>query len=428
MYPRIFAFFTLFFLCSNLIAQEKIALLCGQIITGKDEAPILNRMILVEGERILGITEIGTLPEGYQLIDLSEYTVLPGLIDAHVHPLIYGDDYQINHLKGSSAFNALRGLKTVQDWLREGWTTLRVAGDADVEYAHFEIRNAINRGVFEGPRIFGAGHYLSVTGGGGDINFLAPDQELIPDGLIVNGPDEVRKAIRQEIKYGSDWIKLLVTGAFMSSGDNPQSVHFSDAELKAAMEEAGQRGIPVMAHAHSTEGIKKAIRAGARSIEHGTFLDEECIDLFLEYGTYLIPTKAVGMYILEEASESENLSKAYQLHVKYKESTQKMLARAIARGVKVGVGSDNVGFPPNFAAREFRYLTELGMSPMQAIQAGTKVNAELLGQEANLGTLEKGKYADIIATKENPLEDISELTRVRFVMKGGKVVKSLSEN
>jgi imidazolonepropionase-like amidohydrolase len=238
----------------------------------------------------------------------------------------------------------------------------------------------------------------------------------------------VRKAIRQEIKYGSDWIKLLVTGAFMSSGDNPQSVHFSDAELKAAMEEAGQRGIPVMAHAHSTEGIKKAIRAGARSIEHGTFLDEESIDLFLEYGTYLIPTKAVGMYILEEASESENLSKAYQLHVKYKESTQKMLARAIARGVKVGVGSDNVGFPPNFAAREFRYLTELGMSPMQAIQAGTKVNAELLGQEANLGTLESGKYADIIATKENPLEDISELTRVRFVMKGGKVVKSLSEN
>ena len=410
------------------ISQEKTALLCGRVITGKDQPPLTNQVILVEGETIVAINGKGTIPAGYRTIDLSEYTVLPGLIDAHVHPLIYGDDYQNNHLKGSSAFNALRGLKTVQDWLREGWTTLRIAGDADVQYAHLEIRDAINNGLFEGPRIFGAGHYLSVTGGGGDINYLSPDQAVVPDGLIVNGPDEVRKAVREEIKYGSDWIKLLVTGAFMSSGDNPQSVHFSDAELAAALDEAGQRGVPVMAHAHSTEGIKKAIRAGARSIEHGSFLDEECIDLFLQHGTYLIPTLAVGAYFMEEASESKALSKAYQLHVQYDEAIKKMLARAIARGVKVGVGSDNVGFPPNFAAREFRYLTELGMSPMQAIQAGTRVNAELLGQQAHIGTLEPGKYADIIATRGNPLEDISELTRVQFVMKGGQVAKPLPED
>lgn len=425
-----FRFFLLVWLITSgyhLTAQEKIALQCGRLITGKDEAPLRNRIILVEGERIVAITGKESIPDGYQTIDLSDYTVLPGLIDAHVHPLIYGDDYQTNHLKGSSAFNALRGLKTVQDWLREGWTTLRIAGDADVHYAHLEIREAINNGLFAGPRIFGAGHYLSVTGGGGDINFLSPDQPVVPDGLIVNGPDQVRLAVREEIKYGSDWIKLLVTGAFMSSGDNPQNVHFSDAELAAALDEASQRGIPVMAHAHSTEGIKKAIRAGARSIEHGTFLDEACIDLFLEHGTYLIPTLAVGEYFMEEASESQALSKAYQLHVTYREPTHKMLARAIARGVKVGVGSDNVGFPPNFAAREFRYLTELGMTPMQAIQAGTRVNSELLGQQAHLGTLEAGKYADIIATKENPLDDISELTRVRFVMKGGQVVKTPGE-
>ena len=411
-----------------VLAQNKTALLCGRVITGKDQPPLTNQAILVEGERIVAMTPVESIPEGYRTIDLSEYTVLPGLIDAHVHPLIYGDDYQNNHLKGSSAFNALRGLKTVQDWLGEGWTTLRIAGDADVGYAHLEIRDAINNGLFEGPRIFGAGHYLSVTGGGGDINYLSPDQPVVPDGLIVNGPDEVRKAVREEIKYGSDWIKLLVTGAFMSSGDNPQSVHFSDAELAAALEEAGQRGVPVMAHAHSTEGIKKAIRAGARSIEHGSFLDEECIDLFLERGTYLVPTLAVGGYLKEEASESEALSKAYQLHLKYDASINKMLSRAIARGVKVGVGSDNVGFPPNFAAREFGYLTELGMTPMQAIRAGTQVNAELLGQQANIGTLEPGKYADIIATRGNPLEDISELARVQFVMKGGRVYKAILED
>ncbi len=411
----------------NLAGQEKTALLCGRLITGLDEAPLRNQVILVEGENIVAVTGRGNLPEGYRIIDLSDYTVLPGLIDAHVHPLIYGDDYQTNHLKGSSAFNALRGLKTVQDWLQEGWTTLRVAGDADVHYAHLEIRDAINNGLFVGPRIFGAGHYLSVSGGGGDINYLSPEQKVIPDGLVVNGPDEVRKAIREEIKYGSDWIKLLVTGAFMSSGDNPQSVHFSDAELAAALDEAGLRGIPVMAHAHSTEGIKKAIRAGARSIEHGSFLDEECIDLFLEHGTYLIPTLAVGEYFVEEASQSQALSKAYELHRKYDASIKEMLAKAIARGVRVGVGSDNVGFPPNFAAREFGYLTELGMTPMQAIQAGTRVNAELLGQEAHIGTLKPGNYADIIATQGNPLEDISELTNVRFVMKGGQVVKPTTD-
>lgn len=410
-----------------LQSQPKTALRCGRLITGRDEAPLQNRVILVEGESIVAITGEGPIPAGYSLIDLSEYTVLPGLIDAHVHPLIYGDDYQANHLKGSSAFNALRGLKTVQDWLLEGWTTLRIAGDADVQYAHLEIRNAINSGLFPGPRIFGAGHYLSVTGGGGDINFLSPEQQVTPDGLIVNGPDEVRKAVREEIKYGSDWIKLLVTGAFMSAGDNPQSVHFSDAELEAALDEARLRGVPVMAHAHSTEGIKKAIRAGVRSVEHGTFLDDECIGLFLEHGTYLVPTLSVGGYFLEEASESQALSKAYQLHVKYKESTEKMLKKAIARGVKIGVGSDNVGFPPYFAAREFRYLTELGMTPLQAIRAGTQVNAELLGQQDHIGILEVGKFADIIATKGNPLDDITELARVRFVMKGGEVVKPIAD-
>lgn len=408
-----------------LHAQEKTAIICGKLITAEDDKVFTNTVILIEEDRIVEIGNRAIIKPDYEVIDLSEYTVLPGLIDAHVHPLIYGDDYQVNHLKGSSAFNALRGLKSVQNWLNEGWTTIRIAGDADTQYAHFEIRDAINNGLFDGPRIYGAGHYLSVTGGGGDINFFSPDQSIIADGLVVDGKDEIQKAIREEIKYGSDWIKILVTGAFMSEGDNPQNVQFSDEEIVAAMEEAKRRGVPVMAHAHATEGINKAIQFGARSIEHGTFLNDESIDLFLEYDAFLIPTVSVGEYGLETWKESEAQSKMYELTLKHREESWKMYSKAIERGVKVGIGSDNVGFPPYFAAKEFELLVKLGMSPMQAILAGTKVNSELLMKEDEIGSIKVGKFADIIATKNNPLDDITELSRVEFVMKGGKVIKSI---
>lgn len=414
---------TLFLFGLSLSAQNRTALVCGKLITGNDELPLTNSVILIEDEKIIKIGTKEIISDEYEIIDLTAYTVLPGLIDAHAHPLLYGDDYQNNHLKGSSAAKALHGLKTVQDWLAEGWTTIRIAGDADVYYAHLEIRDAINNGLFDGPRIYGAGHYLSITGGGGDINFLSPEQKIIADGLIVDGVDEIRKAIREEIKNGSDWIKLLVTGAFMSAGDNPRNVQFSDEEIMAAMEEAKRRGVPVMAHAHSTAGINKAIKFGARSIEHGTFLDEESIKLFLEYDVYLIPTVYIGEYFLAEHEDSEALAKSIALTKKYRKTYMENYAKAIKSGVKIGVGSDNVGFPANFAGNEFAQLVALGMSPMQAIQAGTKVNAELLMKENEIGTLEEGKFADIIATKNNPLDDISELTSVKFVMKGGKVIK-----
>ena len=409
----------------TLHAQEKTALICGQLITGKDEAPLNNTVILVEDGKIVRIGDKNLISDEYRVIDLSGYTVLPGLIDAHVHPLIYGDDYQTNHLKGSSAFNALRGLKTVQTWLEEGWTTIRIAGDADVHYAHLEIRDAINNGLFDGPRIYGAGHYLSITGGGGDINYLSSEQKIIADGLIVDGADEMRKAVREEIKNGSDWIKLLVSGAFMTAGDNPQNVHFSDEEIKVAVEEANKRGVPVMAHAHSTQAIHKAIQLGARSIEHGTFMTDETIDLLLQYDVYLIPTLAIGQYSLDQWADSEAQAKSYALTKKYREARMPVLRKAIQKGVKIGIGSDNVGFPPNFAAREFAEFVKLGMTPLQAIQAGTRLNAELLMKENEIGTLEVGKFADIIATQNSPLDDISELTRVKFVMKGGKVVKGV---
>lgn len=414
----------LFFLASlTLFAQQKTAVICGKLIDGNGTQPVSNAVILIEGERIAAIGTRALLTADYEVIDLSAFTVLPGLIDVHVHPLISEEDYQVSHLKNSSAGKALRGLKNVQRWLQEGWTTIRVAGDADVFYAHFAIRDAINSGMFTGPRIFGAGHYLSITGGGGDINDMAPEQKIIADGLIVDGAEEMRKAVRTEIKNGSDWIKLLVTGAFMSAGDNPQNAHFSNEEIRVAVEEATKRGVPLMAHAHGTGGINQAIKLGARSIEHGSFLTEESIALFLEYDAYLVPTLSVGTYFETELKKSQALSKAIELGKKYRTGVRAMLSKAIARGVKIGVGSDNVGFPPNFAAKEFGLLVELGMTPMQAIQAGTRVNAELLMQAKDIGTIEAGKFADIIAVQGDPLEDITELERVRFVMKSGEVIR-----
>jgi imidazolonepropionase-like amidohydrolase len=423
---HIFLLVTLLSFNFHSVVAQKTAILCKTLIDGTGKV-ISNPYILVEGDKIISIGQQNNLPKGITIIDLKDFTILPGMIDAHTHPLIAPDNYQLEHLRGSSASKALDGLKRVQDLLLAGWTTLRVAGDADVGYAHLEIRNAINKGLFIGPRIYGAGHYISVTGGGGDINFLSFEQPVIADGLIADGPDELQKAIRTEIKNGSDWIKLLVTGAFMSVGDNPQNVHFSVEELKVAVEEAARRGVPVMAHAHATEGIKQAVKAGVRSVEHGSYIDEEAMDLMIKHGTYLIPTLTIGLYFEEMISESKSLTKAIELSKKSRAGVCESMKLAVKKGVKIGVGSDYVGFPPEFSAREFNELATLGMTPMQAIQAGTKVNAELLNKDKEIGTVEVGKMADLIAVKGDPLKDLSELQRVKFVMIGGKIAKNVKD-
>ncbi|MBC2839719.1 amidohydrolase family protein [Robiginitalea sp. SC105] len=405
-----------------LTGQNRTVIICGNLIDGISETARANTVILVEGERIVRVGTRDLIAPGDSIVDLSGYTVMPGLIDMHVHPNLNVSDYQISHLKGSSAHKALVGLKAVQDLLAAGWTTLRVAGDGDVGYANMDIRDAINNGLFKGPRIYGAGHYLSISGGGGDINFLSHEQELIPDGLIVDGPEEMRKAVRREIKYGSDWIKVLVTGAFMSAGDNPNNVHMSSEELKMAVEEAARRDVPVMAHAHAAEGIKMAVKAGARTIEHGSFIDEEAMNLMIQHGTWLIPTLSVSTYY--EGTEDAYLQKAKEIRKQRKESMYRNYQLARRKGVKFGLGSDFVGWPAPYSGNEFAEYLKLGFTPMQAIITATAVNAQILKKETEIGTLEAGKYADIIATKGNPLDDISEMTRVKFVMKGGEIIKN----
>ncbi len=423
-YKNFFPTLCLMLIMASTGFSQKKVIVCKTLIDGTGKS-ISNAAIFIEADRIVSIGKKENIPAGMTIIDLGDFTVLPGFIDMHCHPLGNGDDdYQIYHLENSSADKALQCLHNVQGMLRAGWTSLRVPGDLDVGFAHFAVRDAINKGMFIGPRIYGAGHWISVTGGGGDLNFFSDEQNGVKvDGLVLDGPEELRKGVRNEIKYGSDWIKLLVTGAFMTAGDNPQNVHFSKEELEVAIDEASRRDVPVMAHAHSAEGIKMSIRAGAKTIEHGSFLDEEGIELFLKNGTFLIPTLTIGKWFLEFNENSQALAKAISITKKYRPQIETMLTKAIKAGVKVGVGTDLTGVDPEYLANEFSELVRLGMTPMQSIMAGTKINAEALGKAKDLGTIEAGKLADIVAVQGDPIKDINELKKVKFVMKGGTVIK-----
>ena len=405
-------------------SAETIALVADRLIDGLADGAREQAVLLVESDRIVAIRDRKAIPVDARVIELPGTTLMPGMINAHEHPLMHSDDYQNAHLQTSSAYKALMGLAALQAQLQAGWTTVRVMGDIDVYYANQDLREVIDDGVFAGPRITGAGHYISITGGGGDINYLSPEQHVIADGLVADGPEEIRKAIRREVKYGSDWIKLLVTGAFQSVGDDPRNVAFSPEELQAAVTEAARLGVPVAAHAHATEGIRQAVLAGARSIEHGTYIDDETIDLMVEHGTFLVPTIYVGdYYAAGDLLLAQDKQDDYTAN--YRSTFLAAVGRAHKRGVRIAVGVDLGGYSvdPTVFAREFAVLVEAGMTPAEAVQAGTRVGAELLGWDDRLGTLEAGKLADIIAVTGNPLEDISALEQVTFVMIGGKVAK-----
>lgn len=415
-------------LAAGTAASEPIALIPARVIDGVGKTAREGAVVVTDGERIVAIGDRSIIPAGAKLIELPGQTLMPGFINCHEHPLMYADDYQNAHLQASSAYKALMGLAALQRMLLAGWTSVRVMGDADVYYANQDIRKTIDSGVFIGPRITGAGHYLSITGGGGDVNYLSPEQKVIADGLVVDGPEEIRKAVRQEIKYGSDWIKLLVTGAYQSVGDDPRNVAFSPEELKAAVEEASRHSVPVAAHAHATEGIKQAVAAGVRSIEHGTFIDDEAIQMMVERGTFLVPTIYVGDYY----DEGDKL-RAQDKNDEYIKNTRGKFLAAVGRahkaGVKVAVGIDLGGWmtDPVVFVREMTVLVEAGFTPMEAIQSGTRVGAELLRWDDKLGTVQAGKLADLVAVPGNPLEDMKALEKVDFVMMGGSVVKTPAE-
>lgn len=404
---------------------EPVALVADRVIDGISDRARTNTVVVVDGERIVAMGDRSVIPAGAQVIELPGRTLMPGFINCHEHPLMYGDDYQNAHLQASSAYKALMGLAALQRQLLAGWTTVRVMGDADVYYANQDIRKTVDAGIFIAPRLTGAGHYLSITGGGGDVNYISPEQHVIADGLVVDGPEEVRKAVREEIKFGSDWIKLLVTGAYQSVGDDPRNVAFSPEELRAAVEEANRHSVPVAAHAHATEGIKQAVAAGVRSIEHGTFIDDEGIRMMAERGTFLVPTIYVGDYYTEgDKLRAQDKQDDYAANERPKFLDR--VGRAHKAGVKVAVGVDLGGYmtDPVVYVREMTVLVEAGFTPMEAIQAGTRVSAELLRWDDRLGTVQSGKLADLVAVAGNPLDDMKALEKVEFVMIGGKIAKA----
>ena len=403
-------------------AQPATVVRCGRLIDGRADEASAAVDVQVAGGRIAAVRKGVAAPPGVRVIDLAGATCLPGFMDLHAHILINPGDVLADSMRKSSARKALEGLRNAQVRLQNGFTTLRDPGDEDLYYSPIEVRDAIARGDFEGPRLFVAPHMISSTGGHGDFNDLAADLALQVPNVVVDGPDAMRKAVREEIKHGADWIKLAATGGVMSAADDPRAQSFTDEEFRAAVDEAHRQGRKVTVHAIGAGGLKAALRAGVDGIEHGALIDDEAIAMMKERNVPLVPTIYVLDYIIEEGERRgippDRIAKAKSLQAE----RDRCLRAAFASGVTIAFGSDTI-FPHETANREFARMVRLGLSPMAAIRTATINAARVLGIDKDLGTVEAGKRADIVAVPGDPLADVTALESVSFVMKDGRVVK-----
>ena len=378
-------------------------------------------VILVEGDRIASVG--GTLPAGVPVIDLSGLTVLPGLLDAHDHILGNPKDWSsTSWLRTSGPEAAIWGVRNVQVLLDHGFTGVRDACEAvGAAYGQVALRNGISKGLVRGPRIAAAGTCISLTGGHGDEDVLAPEHALPRQPNIADTVDQINMAARRDIKYGADWIKLMATGGVMDPISDFRVQELSEEQMARAVEVAHRAGKRVMAHAEGTEGIKAAVRAGVDSIEHGTVLDDEGAALMAKRGTWLVPT----LYTFQRGptvaaslgSDPVSIAKMKAILP----MQQAGFEAALRHNVKIAYGLDD---DPDFVSKEFGALVRGGMTPLGAIQAATVNAAELFGWSGDAGTIEKGKLADIVAVQGDPLADITAMEHVVFVMKGGEVVKN----
>jgi imidazolonepropionase-like amidohydrolase len=401
--------------------RDRLVLIrCGRLIDGTAGDPRESVSILVRGERIEAVGRDVSAPDA-QVIDLSSATVLPGLIDCHTHLAFSPGDLSQLVLRSSPADLALQAATAARATLMAGFTTVRDVGAP--HYVDVSIKRAVERGIVEGPRVLACGWSLSITGGHGDLNQFSPFLEL-PSENIANGVDEVRRLVRKDVKYGADWIKILATGGVLSEGDQPGAQQYSYEEIKAAVEEAAMSGRRVAAHCHGTSGIKDCVRAGVASIEHGSFLDDEAIRMMKDKGTFLVPTTYVGDFIIEHGAQGGFPAFAVEKAKATIPRLHESFSRAARAGVKIAFGTDSGVFPHGMNAREFAVMARLGMDSAQAIRTATSHAAELLGLSRDLGTIETGKLADIIAVSRDPLHDVRALEEVRFVMKGGRIVRN----
>jgi imidazolonepropionase-like amidohydrolase len=405
----------------------------GHLFDAASESLRDNVVIVVEGDRIKSVGPATTsIPAGSTVIDLSQATVLPGLIDCHTHLTARADRYDpINYFKQTPFTHGFTAVRNAHSTLLAGFTTVRDVGSPP--FAAVDLRNAINEGFISGPRIVASGPGISITGGHGDVNGFSPETQvgLFPEHRgyqIADGVDQVRETIRAQIKYGVDVIKILATGGVLSQGDSPGAPQYTFEELKTAADEAHAAGRKIAAHAHGTEGIRRAILAGIDSIEHASLANEEDMQLAKQHGTYFVMDIYNDDYILGKAIEfglpKENVEKERAVGRLQRENFEK----AFKAGVKMAFGTDAGVYPHGDNAKQFKYMVQFGMTPPQAIRAATFNAADLIGRSKDVGTIEAGKYADLIAVSADPLQDIRTLENVTFVMKGGIVYKDKITN
>jgi imidazolonepropionase-like amidohydrolase len=411
-----------------LAQPQTVAVKCGRLIDGKSDTPLENAVIVIEGNKIKEVGKNVKIPANARVIDLSAATVMPGLIDAHVHILLQGDitseDYDVQLLKQSIAYRALRASLSCKTALLNGFTTLRDLGTEGAMYADVDLKKAINNGIVDGPRLFVAGRAINSTGHYPLANRDYTWEWKVPKGLIeITGPVEARRAVREELSYGTDWVKIYADRSYyrLADGSFHSLPNFTPEEINALGDETAMHRKKMSAHAVTPDGILPAIKAGAASIEHGFGLDDECIKLMVEKGIYWCPTIYVNEWVAEgRAAVGSMMNKVF---------TQTLPAtfnKALKAGVKIAFGTDAGGFAwTENEAKEFTYMVKWGMTPMQAIKAATTVPAELLGMSGKIGELSPGAFADIVAAKEDPLKNIGALEHVGFVMKDGKVYKDV---
>jgi imidazolonepropionase-like amidohydrolase len=401
-------------------SKPTIAVHAGRLIDVRSGRVTTNTYILVAKDRIVGIAN--SAPANIQTIDLSKYTVVPGLIDCHAHLLGNPKDQSTaSGLRMSSPQKAIWGVHNLQIWLEHGFTALRDAGEDDLGYGQLALRDSIEKGLIRGPRMVSAGNFVSVNGGHGDGDVLAPDQALPRRPNIADTVDAVSVAVRRDIKYGADWIKLMATGGVMDPISDYRVEELSEEQMARAVEVAHRAGKRVMAHAEGAEGIKAAVRAGVDSIEHGTVMDEEGARLMEQRGTWLVPTLYCFQHDLQTGLSQGRDPVSFAKGVAIVKEQGPAFHRALAHHLKIAYGVDD---DVDFVSKEFGALVEGGMTPIDALRAATVNGAELLGRSNEIGTLEPGKFADIVAVHGDPLADITVMEKVVFVMKGGEVYKN----
>jgi len=416
----------LILLAVGAFAQTTIAIKGARLIDGRSDTVVQNAVVVVTGTTITAVGRQAEVPvpAGASVLDLGDVTLMPGLIDTHTHILLQGDvtteDYDKQIFKESMPFRALRASRAVKIALNHGFTTLRDLETEGAMYTDVDVKRAINEGIIPGPRLVVSTRAMSVTGGYGPSGY-SPEISYPMGVQIVDGADAGRKAVREQIAHGADWIKVYCDRSYflLKDGSLSSIPTFTIEELKAIVGESHRLGHRVAAHAMAPPGISNALEAGVDSIEHGIGLTDALVDQMVARGTYYVPTLTVTEYVAPGRAAEGRLIWA-KIPIFHRASFQK----ALKKGVKIAFGTDVGGFEWDLnEAREFKYMTDNGMTPMRAIQSATRVASELVEMSDSIGTLERGKKGDIVAVPGDPLRDISAMEKVSFVMKDGAVIK-----